>query len=296
MFMVISQIAFMANDTLVKIVTSEIGIGQIMAVRGMFASAMIVYLVWQFGLTRGPAVAMHPMILLRVVGELGGTVFYLLALAHLPIANVSAVFQSLPLVVTMSAALFLGEKVGPRRWLAITVGFVGILMIVRPGLEGFSTYSLFVIASVASCALRDLATRHVPHEVPSMYISMLTAIAVTICGGLVAPFTGGWQPLTPTVLGTLFLSAVLVLTGYQFIIKSTRIGDISFVAPFRYTNLLWAIASGILVFGEMPDFVTAIGASLVVGSGIYSLYRERVVGRNRIIAESTGPTTAPDGV
>lgn len=296
LFMVISQVAFTMNDTLVKIATGDIGVGQIMAVRGAFASGMIVLLVWHLGLMRAPSVAVHPLILLRIAGEIGGTVFYVTALAHLPIANVSAVFQSLPLVVTMGAALFFGEKVGPRRWLAILAGFVGILLIVRPGLEGFSSYSIYVLMCVACSAMRDLATRRVPHEVPSMFVSMLTAIAVTICGAFLIPVTGGWQPMDASLLFKLVAAAVLVLTGYQFIIQSIRVGDISFVAPFRYTNLLWSIMAGLVVFGELPDLLMAIGAAIVVASGVYSLYRERVVGRSRIIAESTGPTSAADGL
>jgi drug/metabolite transporter (DMT)-like permease len=272
------------------------GVGQIMAVRGLFASAVIVLLTWRLGHLKRPEIALNPLILLRVAGEIGATIFYLIALAHLPIANVSAVFQSLPLVVTMSAALFLGEKVGPRRWIAITVGFFGILLIIRPGPEGFNTYLIYVILCVLCCTFRDLATRRLPHHVPTMFVSMLTACAVTICGALLIPVTGGWQPLNVSMLLTLMMAALLLLVGYQFIILSMRTGDISFVAPFRYAALLWAIAAGIVVFGDVPDFLTAVGSAIVVASGLYSVYRERVVGRARIIAESTGPTNAPEGL
>lgn len=296
LFMVISQIAFVLNDTLAKIATGHIGVGQIMAARGLFATLFILILARHLGHYRPLSVALNPLILLRILMEICGTVSYLIALAHLPIANVSAIFQSLPLVVTMSAALFFGEKVGPRRWLAISAGFVGVMLIVRPGLEGFSIYSIYVLICVLCCAVRDLATRRIPDHVPSMYISMLTAGAVTICGAVLIPVTGGWQPIPPYIWAVLIAAAVLVLTGYQFIIKAMRGGDISFVAPFRYTNLLWAIGIGMLVFSEVPDLPMAIGSAIVVASGVYSLYRERIVGRTRPIAESTGPNTAPDGV
>ncbi|RFC67215.1 MULTISPECIES: DMT family transporter [Mesorhizobium] len=296
LFMVISQIAFIINDTLTKIVAAHLGVGQIMAVRGLFASTIIVLLVWRLGHMRPMSLTLKPVILLRMLGEMGATVAYLIALSHLPIANVSALFQSLPLVVTMSAALFFGEKVGPRRWLAITAGFIGILLIVRPGLEGFSTYSIYVIICVFCCALRDLATRRVPDHVPSMFISMLTAVAVTICGVLIIPFSGGWAPMATPDLAALLGAAIILLTGYQFVIQAMRVGDISFVAPFRYTNLLWAIGIGILVFGDLPDLPMIIGSAIVVASGIYSLYRERVVGRGRPIAESTASAIAADGV
>lgn len=294
--MVISQAAFTLNDTLVKIATATLGVGQVMFVRGMFATAVIVILAWRLGHFRPLRVVLTPMILCRIVGEIGGTVFYLIALAHLPLANVSAVFQALPLVVTMSAALFFGEKVGPRRWVAIAVGFCGVMLIVRPGLEGFNSYSIYVLICVAFCAFRDLATRRIPHEIPSMFVSVITASAVTVCGGLMIPATGGWIDMSPSILATLAGAAALVLVGYQFIIQSMRVGDISFVAPFRYTALLWALTTGVLVFGDIPALPVLIGAGIVVASGIYTLYRERVVGRTRPAAESSASTIAADGV
>lgn len=294
--MVISQAAFTMNDTLVKVATGSLGIGQIMLVRGVFATALITLLVWRLGDFQPPRRLANPAILVRIAGEMGGTVFYLIALAHMPIANVSAVFQALPLAVTMGAALFLGEKVGPRRWLAITVGFIGVMIIVRPGLEGFNVYSLYVLGCVGCCAIRDLATRRIPEAVPSTFVSLLTALAVTICGGLLVPATGGWVDLTPGVVLLLAAAAVLVLTGYQFIILCMRTGDISFVAPFRYTALLWAIAASIIVFREDPDLATILGAGIVVASGLYTLYRERVAGKTKPVTETTGTASPADGV
>jgi drug/metabolite transporter (DMT)-like permease len=294
--MAISQAAFTLNDTLVKLSTTDLGIGQIMLVRGAFASALVVLLVWHLGDFRPPRTLLKPTVLARVVGEIGGTVFYLLALSHLPLANVVSVFQALPLVVTMSAALFFGDVVGPRRWTAIAAGFLGVLLIVRPGFEGFSAYSIYVLVCVAFCAFRDLATRNIPSDIPSSYISMLTAITVAICGGFLIPFSGGWKPMDVNLVLILAGAAILVLTGYQFIIQSMRVGDISFVAPFRYTALVWAIGYGILVFGNLPDLLTIIGSAIVVSSGIYSLYRERVVNKTKPITDSTGSAIAADGV
>ena len=267
-----------------------------MLVRGVFATSLVCLLVWRLGALQPLRTAFNPAILCRVVGEIGGTVFYLIALAHLPLANVSAVFQALPLAVTMSAALFFGEKVGPRRWLAIAAGFAGVMFIVRPGLEGFSAYSIYVLACVAFCAFRDLATRRIPNHMPSLFVAMLTAGAVTVCGGVLAPFTGGWAPLTWGLIAILASAAILVLVGYQFIILSMRNGDISFVAPFRYTALLWALTTSFLVFRDVPDWPMLIGSAIVVASGIYTLYRERVVGRGKPAAESTNSAIAPDGV
>lgn len=294
--MSVSMAGFTLNDTLVKAASAEMNMGQIMFIRGMFATLLVLMLAWQQGALSNLRAALHPMVGLRAFGELGGTVFYLIALAHLPLANVSAVFQALPLAVTMAAALFLGETVGWRRWAAIAVGFVGILIIVRPGLEGFTIYSVYTLVCVGFCALRDLATRRIPQNVPSLYVSTITAVIVTVFGAVLIGPMGGWSPVSGNALLLLLGASVLLLFGYQFIILSMRNGQVSFVAPFRYTGLIWAVLMGILVFADLPDLPTLVGASLVVGSGLYTLYRERIVGRRKVAAESTRAEVMPDGI
>lgn len=294
--MVISMAAFTFSDSLSKLASQSINPGQLMLVRGLFATSLIGLLAWHQGALSGARQYLNPMVFLRLVGEVGATLAFLAALSRLPLANVSAVLQALPLAVTIGAALFLGERVGWRRWLAIATGFGGVLVIVRPGMDGFNIYSVLMLISVAFCAVRDLATRQIPDHVPSLFVSALTSTVVTVTGALtVVPF-GGWNPMSIDLVGILACAAVLVLFGYQFIIKAMREGDISFIAPFRYTSLIWAIALGILVFGDMPDGVMMAGATLIVASGLYSLYRERIAGKGRPATESTGPAMAPDGV
>ena len=296
LFMAVSMAAFTANDAITKTMVGTMNPGQVMFVRGVFATAMICVLAGSRGALRLPRQAAHPMVALRMVCELFATVTFLTALAYMPLANISSVLQALPLAVTMGAALFLGEGVGWRRWLAIAIGFAGVMVIVRPGFEGFNAYSLLALVTVLFCATRDLATRNIPDEVPTLLVSTVTTISVTLAGAaLIAPF-GGWTPMTTTETGLMFVTAVLVVIGYQFIIMAMREGDISFVAPFRYTALLWAILLGFLIFGDVPDAAMVTGAAIVVGSGLYTLYRERVVGRRRPAAESTGPAMAPDGL
>lgn len=294
MFMAFSQAAFTTNDTLVKLVAQHLGVGQIMFVRGMFATLLMGILVWRLRQWPSLASLKHPAVLARIIGELGGTTFFLIALANLPIANVSAVFQALPLVITVAAALFFGEYVGPRRWTAILIGFIGVLIIVRPGLEGFNSYSLYVLACVVCCAFRDLATRRIPAEIPTGFVSLLTAGSVAGFGLIITPVTGGWTPLTSELLMLLGGAAIFVLAGYQAIIQSMRVGELSFVAPFRYVSLIWAIAAGYLVFGSVPDGMMLLGSAIVIASGIYMLYRERIVGRTKPAAEGIGAPTAGD--
>ncbi|BCH17202.1 membrane protein [Mesorhizobium sp. L-2-11] len=296
LFMVVAMSGFTLNDAITKVASESMNMAQVMLIRGAFASLFVGLLAWQRGALALSGSMLQPMVAVRVAGEAGATVSFLIALAHLPIANVSAVLQALPLAVTMGAALVFNEGVGWRRWLAIAIGFAGVLIIVRPGFEGFSIYSVLALACVACCAVRDLATRRIPQAIPTLLVSTTTALAMTMLGAALLLPMGGWTPMTGESTALLALAAVLVVIGYQFIIMAMRMGDISFIAPFRYTALLWSILLGLFVFGDVPDLPMILGASVIVGSGLYALYRERIVGRRKTAAESAGPDMAPDGI
>jgi len=296
LFMTVSMAGFTINDGISKYVAESMNMGQLMLVRGLFATILVTLLAWHQGALSNIRLVFQPMILLRVATEVMATVAFLIALSHLPIANVSAVLQALPLAVTMGAALVYAETVGWRRWLSIAVGFAGVAIIVRPGLEGFSIYSLVALCCVFLCTVRDLATKRIPDHIPTLLVSTVTALAVTICGGfLVAPM-GGWSPLGAADLLLLAVAAALLLIGYQFIILSMRAGDISFVAPFRYTSLLFSLTLGFFIFGDVPDLAMIVGSGIIVASGLYMLYRERVTGRSKAASESVGPAMAPEGL
>ncbi len=296
LFMAISMAGFTFNDAIVKHVSAAMNMGQVMLVRGLFATLLIGALAWNAGALRSLGAVANPMVAMRVFGEVGGTVTFLIALAHIPLANTSAILQALPLAVTMGAALFLGEPVGWRRWTAIAAGFAGMLTVLRPGFEGFDTYALLVCGTVVFAAIRDLATRQVPSEIPSLLLSTLTALAVSITGVFLIGPLGGWRALTPMATGQLFAAACLILFGYHFIIMAMRTGEISFIAPFRYTSLLWAILLGYLVFGDVPDLFMIAGSTIIVASGLYTIYREHVVARKTPVATATAPGMAPDGL
>lgn len=293
--MAAAMAGFTMNDAITKIVTTEINFGQVMLVRGLFAIVLIAALVWHRQAFRPLRVLFIAPVAVRVAGEVGGTIAFLAAITHLPLANTSAIFQVQPLAVTMGAALVFAEPVGWRRWLAIAAGFIGVLIIVRPGVEGFNQFSLFALVSVAFSAVRDLATKRIPAEIPSLFITLLTTITVTTAGACVLVPLGGWRPLSSPSVGLLSLAAVLVLIGYQCVIVAMRAGDISAVAPFRYTALLWAMLLGFLVFGDVPDMPMTIGASIIVLSGLYAFYRERVRDKQRLVAASTSGLP-PDGL
>jgi len=261
--MIVAMVGFTLNDAITKFSSESMNMAQVMLVRGAFASVLVGLLAWQQGALARPGSMLQPLVALRVVSEAGATVAFLVALAHLPIANVSAVLQALPLAVTMGAALVFNEGVGWRRWLAIAVGFAGVMIIVRPGFEGFSAYSLLALASVACCAVRDLATKRVPQAIPTLLVSTATALAMTVLGAALLSPMGGWTPMTGKATALLALAAVLVLIGYQFIIMAMRSGDISFIAPFRYTALLWSILLGLTVFGDIPDMPMVASAGTI---------------------------------
>lgn len=273
--MAVAMAGFTMNDTITKAVSSEMNFGQVMLVRGLFAIALIAALAWHQRAVRPLRTLMVKPVALRVAGEVGGTVSFLAAIVHLPLANTAAIFQALPLAITLGAALLFREPVGWRRWLAITAGFVGVLIIVRPGVEGFNQFSLLALVSVIFCAVRDLATRRIPAPIPSLFITLLTTVTVTTAGAAILIPLGGWTPPSGRALGLLALAAVLLLIGYQCVIMALRSGDISAVAPFRYSALLWAMLLGYLVFGDVPDAMMVTGASIIVLSGLYAFYRER---------------------
>ncbi|MBB3590982.1 drug/metabolite transporter (DMT)-like permease [Rhizobium sp. BK529] len=273
-FMSMAMAGFSSSDALSKSVIAYMNAGEIMFLRGLFTSILVYLIAWKLGALRPWRIMVKPVIALRIACEIIAAVTYITALGMMPIANASAILQSLPLVVTFGAALFFKEPVGWRRWMAILVGLVGVMIIIRPGPEGFTAAALLCVGSVASTAGRDLATRSISKDIPSLMITTVTAISVGIFGALMIPFLGGWEPVSATSLSHLLLASVLVLVGYQSVIVAMRTGEISFVAPFRYTSLIFSALLGFFFFAEVPDFWTLVGAAIVIASGLYTFYRE----------------------
>ena len=265
----------MLNDVIVILVSGSLSIFQVMFLRGLFATALLGLIAWRRKAIF-PALmkADWRLMVLRLVGEVGATMCFLTALFHMPLANATAILQALPLAVTLAAAMFLREAVGWRRYLAIMVGFAGVMIIVRPGSEGFNAYSLSALAAVVFIALRDLATRRLSVHVPSIFVAFLASVVITGTGAALSPIMA-WKPVGVGELQLLGGAALFLVFAYLFGIMTMRVGDISFVSPFRYTNLIWAIILGYVVFGDIPDTWTLLGSAIVVLMGIYTFYRER---------------------
>ena len=281
LYMMASMAGFALNDALIKTVAGELPLFQAVFVRGIIATLLIAGLAASQGaLVFRARPRDRRLITQRCIGEIGGTACFLTALFNMPIANASAILQSLPLAVTLAAALFLGEPVGWRRYLAIGVGFAGVLIIVRPGSEGFNAYSLWAVAAIGFIVLRDLSTRSLTPDVPALGVAFVTSLALTAAAGI-ASLAPGWQPVTSLHLAALSLGAVCLLTGYIFGVMTMRIGEIGFVQPFRYTLLVWSMLLGILLFDEWPDLWMLTGSAIVVAMGLFTFYRERRLGIGR---------------
>ncbi len=272
--MAASMAGFTINDALTKSVTDELTVAQIMFVRGAITTVLVYAVARRLGALDHLRNIVQPLILCRIAFETIAAIAFLSALGQVPLANVSAILQSLPLAVTLGAALFYREPVGWRRWTAIGLGFLGVMVIIKPGPEGFTLASLYVVLSVITAAGRDLVTRKIDPNVSSLTVTLFTASSISLAGLLLVPAFGGWQPVSLTTFSTIALASVFLFVGYQAIIMAMRLGEISFIAPFRYTSLLWAVALGMLFFDERPDMSMAIGAAIVIGSGLYTFYRE----------------------
>lgn len=283
-FMVASCLAFTANDVLIKSVSGTVPLFQAILIRGVVATLLIAGIAWATGQLRLPASRQdRRLVALRCLGETGGTLGFLTALFHMPIANAAAILQSVPLVITLAAALVFGEAVGWRRYVAIAIGFCGVLIIVRPGAEGFNVYTLWALAAVGFITLRDLSTRRMSTGVPVLGLVVATSLATTTLGA-VGLAIEGWVPIRTSDVLELCAAAICLLGGYFFGVNAMRLGEIGVVQPFRYSLLIWAILLGILVFGEWPDLWMVAGSAIIVGTGLYTLHRERRSLRNSILA------------
>lgn len=279
LFMMLSMAAFTFNDACMKAMSDVVPLFQAVFLRGIFTSLILiaaaVYLrAFKVALSRRDWM----LIWLRSLAEVAAAYFFLSALFKMPIANVSAILQALPLTVTLAGALFFREQVGWRRMIAILIGFLGVLLIVKPGAEGFNSYSVLAVISVIAVTIRDLAARRLSHEVPSMTVALSAAVLVTVFGGLGA-LSQPWAPIGTTEAMQLAGTVFFVVGGYLFSVMAMRVGEIGVVAPFRYFSLLCALILGFLLFGEWPDEVTLFGSAIVVATGVFTFYRERRLAR-----------------
>lgn len=280
LLMMASMASFTLNDTMLKLTAGAVPLFQLLFLRSVITCGLILA-------TKGRLGALHFRIARQdwiIIAARAGTeillaYFFLTALFNMPLANLTAILQVVPLAVTLASAIVLREAVGWRRMTAIAVGFCGVLLIVKPGAEGFNVWSLYGVIAMLLVTLRDMITRKLSPTVPSMTVTLATAGAVMVAMGL-ASLGVTWVALDGWTVLLIVGSSVFIMGGYFFSIQVMRQGDVSFTAPFRYTGLIWALLLGWFVFGEWPGPLTLIGAAIVVATGVFSFYREgKVSGR-----------------
>ncbi len=273
-------LAYVLNDAVMKLLFADIDFFQAIFLRGLVSLPPLLIMAFMTKtLLQKYSTKSQRLIIIRILAEIGTTVTFLTALKHMPLANVTAILQSLPLAITMAAAIFLGEPVGWRRWSAICVGFTGVLIIIRPGLAGFNSYSLLALAAVILLTVREISTRQLDNKIPTVTVALSTTLGITAFAALMLIGTE-WADINFASWSLIIAAAAAVTVATLLSVVAMRTGDIGFVSPFRYTSLIGAIGLGILLFGEWPDGVTLLGAAIIAFAGIYSLYREQIFNKN----------------
>ena len=291
LFMVCAMGSFVANDTLVKILGAHLPVGEIISLRGAMAILIIGGICLKQGLLPELPKLAQRNVLMRSGLDVIATISFVTALMHMPIANLTAVMQAVPLAVALLSMVLLKEKVGWQRMAAIATGFIGVLMIVKPSVSHAGLYEALTLLIVLTVALRDISTKRIPSRIPTFLVALGNACFVTL-GGLALSSMQGMMRPEPWQLGLLTLAAACLSSGYLFMVATLRLGELSGTAPFRYSVMVFAIISGVLVFGQFPDTVAVLGMALVVAAGLYAARREAKQAAKPAFSDSAR-TTAP---
>ncbi|TVR09808.1 MAG: DMT family transporter [Salinarimonadaceae bacterium] len=278
--MLCASALFVTNDTLVKLGSEFFPTTQIMAIRGLCAATLALIFVLMLGHGRALRSLGSPLVALRAILEAGCAFFFMSALPFLPLANIIAILQATPIIMTVMAIALGFERVGWRRWAAIITGFLGVLLIVQPELGAFDFYVLYALTAAVLVAVRDLVTARIKLEVPSIVIATSTTIGVCLAGfGIGFARGDAWQDLARPEAGYLLAAATLLVLGNLTVVMAFRNVEVAVVSPFRYAMVVVAIILGFAVFGDLPNALALTGIGLVVGAGIYTIHRENVVRR-----------------
>lgn len=274
-FMLVAMSLFVVNDVFMKLSREVYPAGQAITIRAAFA--VIVGLALVFAAREGDRLhlALRPRVLQRGILEAFSALTFGWSLGLMPLANLTAINMASPLLIVALAAVLRIEQVGWRRAAALTVGFIGVLFVVRPGAESFNAAAIVAVISAILVAGRDLTTRTIGAEVPSTVVSLTTTVLV----GLVAlayGFTETWLPIWRIETVYIAVAAVLVTIGTFFIISAFRRTDVGVISQYRYAIIVFATVLGYIVWGDVPDLFAFLGVGLIVGSGLYTMHRQRV--------------------
>ena len=276
--MSIAMTLFIVNDALIKLAAEALPAGQAILLRGAFATALTFAAVLAMGHARALPRLIDPHVLVRASLDVLCTFGYLIALFNMPISIATAINMATPLAICVLAVLLLREHVGWRRWSAVAAGFAGVLLIIRPTPDGLDWWALLAFAATVMNGARDVYTRRIDSSVPSIVITLSTALGVTLFAGIVVAIEG-WQPVDWRAFGLLATASLFLASGYHLVIVAMRTGEVSLIGAFRYTGMLGALVIGYTVWHEVPDLLSWLGIALLVGAGLYILHRERIRAR-----------------
>ena len=270
-FMVLSMAGFAVEDSLLKLAAVSLPPGQVLITFGVLGTATFAALALLAGEAPLTRAMLGRAMVLRSLSEVTGRLFYMLAIALTPLSTASAILQATPLVVMVGAAMLFGESIGPRRWLAVALGFGGVLLILRPGTDGFGALSLLAIMAMLGFAGRDLATRAAPVSLSFRQLGVVGFSMLIVAGLIVLPFGGPLTAPDGATWAGLLAAAAAGVCAYTFLTVAMRTGQVGAVTPFRYTRLIFAMVAGSAIFGETPDGWTIIGSAVIILAGIAAL-------------------------
>lgn len=273
--MILAMAGFALEDLFIKLLSSHLPVSQILIIIGFSGTAVFLIIAL---LTHEPILQRSLLtkpVIIRTFCELFAALFFVSALALTPLSSVASILQATPLMVTMGAAVFFGEKVGWRRWSAVMIGFIGVLLILRPGFDSFMPASLLAVVATIFIAVRDLVTRTMQFEISTTTVSMYAFLACGISGFIAIPFYSAMVIPSSTEIMYLISATFVGVIGYYAVVLATRNGDLSIIAPFRYSRLVFAMLLSIVILAERPDLLTLSGTAIIVLSGVYTFIREK---------------------
>jgi drug/metabolite transporter (DMT)-like permease len=270
----VAMLFFAIEDVFIKLLASELPFSEVLGLLGLAGFLYFWARLRLDGERFWTADLLHPTVVVRNSTEAVAAIGLVVALALTDLSVTAAIIQAVPLFIALGAAVFLNEPVGWRRTSAIVIGFLGVLMVVRPGLDGFEPVSLMAVIAAVTLAIRDLATRQVPASISSAHLSASAFLAILVAAVLMG-LALGETPVLPDLRQTgLGLACVsMTIAGYTLLVTATRIGEPSALAPVRYSRLVFALILAVIVFGERLDAMTLAGAAIIVLSGAYTMWR-----------------------
>ena len=273
--MMMSMACFAVEDTFIKLLSARLPATQILFSIGFGGALITLVLAIVLNVNLADRILINKHVISRTIADLFGALSFTSAMVLIPMSLLASILQATPLFVTLGAAILLGEKVGWRRWSAIFIGFLGVIIILQPGYGSFQLASLLGLVAVLCLALRDVVTRDMATEIPTLTVTFYACLAMGSAGFIAYPFFG--PPIMPTAYEAIILicAAIIGLTGYFLLVLATRKGDVSVIAPFRYSRLLFSLGLASLILGEKLTLPILLGGLLVVSSGIYTFGRER---------------------